>query len=956
MPDLLADLRAAVSGEVDASSRRRAEYSTDASNYRVVPEVVVFPRSTDDVLATLEVARAHGSPLTSRGGGTSVAGNAVGPGVVIDFSRHLNEVLEIDPEARTARVQPGTVMSTLQAAAKQHGLRFGPDPSTQNRCTIAGMIGNNACGPHAVAYGRTVDNTRALDVVDGTGRRILAGRGDLSAIPGLADLVTTNLATIRTEFGRFGRQVSGYSLEHLLPENGRDLAKFLVGTEGTLVTVLEATVDLVPIPGSPTIVALGYPDMPSAADAVPAMLAHKPLAVEGLDDRLIDVVRRHSTAPIPDLPDGAGWLLVEVGGADQDEAYANAQALVADAGTTAVRIIPAGPEATRIWQIRADGAGLAGRTPSGAQAWPGWEDAAVPPERLGAYLRDFNALLDRYGVDGLPYGHFGDGCIHVRIDLPLDRRGGTEVFKDFMHEAAALVASHGGSLSGEHGDGRARGELLPYMYSPAAIGLFEQVKGLFDPRDMLNPEVVVRPQAVAANLRRPHAKPLTLARGGFSFEHDGGDLTTAVHRCVGVGKCRVESSQSAGSFMCPSFQATKDEKDSTRARARVLQELANSSLVSGWDSVEVEESLDLCLSCKACGADCPAGVDMATYKSELLHQRYRGKLRPIRHYALGWLPRWSRLVTAVPGLARIANAALRFGPLRKAVLAGGGMDTRRGVPAFAPQRFSRWFRGQGRQPQRATREVMLWVDSFSETMSTAGAQATVRLLQDAGYTVRVPDSSAACCGLTWISTGQLDGARAKLRQTLDVLTPWVERGIPIVGVEPSCTAVLRGDLVELLGDDPRARALASNVHTLAELLTAPAPLGPGDDWSFPDLGGVEIVAQPHCHHYAVMGYGPDLALLERAGAHVSTVSGCCGLAGNFGMEKGHYEVSVAVAENGMLTALREAPEGAVLLADGFSCRTQADQLAGVTGVTLAELLTAPRRSAIRSGAAVPPSI
>ncbi|WP_420115075.1 FAD-binding oxidoreductase, partial [Pseudactinotalea sp.] len=540
MPDLLADLRAAVRGEVDASSRRRAEYSTDASNYRVVPEVVVFPRSTEDVLATLEVARAHGSPLTSRGGGTSVAGNAVGPGVVIDFSRHLNKVLEIDPQARTARVQPGTVMSTLQAAAKPHGLRFGPDPSTQNRCTIAGMIGNNACGPHAVAYGRTADNTRSLDVVDGTGRRFTAGRGDLAAIPGLAELVSANLAMIRTEFGRFGRQVSGYSLEHLLPENGRDLAKFLVGTEGTLVTVLEATVDLVPIPGSPTIVALGYPDRPAAADAVPAMLAHRPLAVEGLDDRLLDVVRRHSSAPIPDLPDGAGWLLVEVGGETQEEAYANAEALVRDAGTSAVRIIPAGSEATRIWQIRADGAGLAGRTPSGAQAWPGWEDAAVPPERLGAYLREFNALLDRYGVDGLPYGHFGDGCIHVRIDLPLDRPGGEAIFRDFMHDAAALVASHGGSLSGEHGDGRARGDQLPYIYSPEAIGLFEQVKGLFDPRDLLNPEVVVRPQPVAANLRRPHATPLPLARGGFAFEHDGGDLTTAVHRCVGVGKCRVE--------------------------------------------------------------------------------------------------------------------------------------------------------------------------------------------------------------------------------------------------------------------------------------------------------------------------------------------------------------------------------------------------------------------------------
>ncbi|MFV0425482.1 MAG: FAD-binding and (Fe-S)-binding domain-containing protein [Beutenbergiaceae bacterium] len=934
MSDLIADLKAAVAGTVDDSPRRRSEYSTDASNYRVVPQAVVFPASTDDVLAALTIATEHQAPITARGGGTSVAGNAVGPGIVLDFSRHLNRVIEIDPHARTARVQPGTVMSTLQAAARPHGLRFGPDPSTQNRCTIAGMIGNNACGPHAVAYGRTADNTRSLDVVDGTGRRLSAGADTVGQVPGLRELVQSNLATIRTEFGRFGRQVSGYSLEHLLPENGGNLARFLVGTEGTLVTVLEATVDLVPLPSSPTIVALGYPDMPAAADAVPALLAHRPLAIEGLDERLLEVVRRHATSPIPQLPQGAGWLLVEVGGTTQAEAYANAQALVRDAGTDAVRIIPAGPEATRIWQIRADGAGLAGRTPSGAQAWPGWEDAAVPPEHLGPYLRDFNQLLAQYDVDGLPYGHFGDGCIHVRIDLPLASADGPATFRSFMLDAAALVAKYGGSLSGEHGDGRARGELLPAIYSPSAIRLLERVKSLFDPSDLLNPGVVVRPAPVEANLRRPLAQPLPVA-SGFSLPHDEGDFTTAVHRCVGVGKCRADNSASGG-FMCPSYQATGDEKDSTRARARVLQEMANGTLVNGWDAPEVADSLDLCLSCKACSSDCPAGVDMATYKSEVLHRRYRGKVRPLRHYALGWLPRWSALVTALPPVAALANAAMKVGPLRTMVLRGGGMDARRAVPPFTTQRFSRWFARQD-TPGTQQPEVLLWVDSFSETMSTDGARATVALLRDAGYTVRVPDRQA-CCGLTWISTGQLDGAKARLRQTLDVLTPYVDAGVPIVGIEPSCTAVLRSDLLDLLPDDPRSAALAAGTYTVAELLTAKAPLGPSQ-WQPPDLRGLDVVAQPHCHQHAVMGYEADLALLERAGATVTTISGCCGLAGNFGMEAGHYDVSVAVAENGMLPALRAAPEGAVLLADGFSCRTQAEHLADVTGKSLAQILT-----------------
>lgn len=942
--DLVAALQAAVAGEVDASSRRRAEYSTDASNYRVVPEVVVFPRDADDALAALAVARDAGAPVTARGGGTSVAGNAVGPGVVLDFSRHMHRIGAIDPEARTAVVEPGVVMSSLQKAAQPHGLRFGPDPSTLNRATLGGMIGNNACGPHAVAYGRTADNVRALDVVDGLGRRFTAVSGPeaLDAVPGLEALLTPHLALLRTELGRFGRQVSGYSLEHLLPENGTDLAKALVGTEGTVVTVLGATVSLVPLAAAPVLVALGYPDMPTAADAVPALLACAPLAIEGMDARLVDVVRRHKGADaVPPLPPGAGWLLVEVGGADLDDALARAREVVAVSGTTATRVLPPGPEATALWQIRADGAGLAGRTPAGAQAWPGWEDAAVPPERLGAYLREFDALLADYGLDGLPYGHFGDGCVHVRIDLPLETRAGAGVFRRFMTDAAHLVAAHGGSLSGEHGDGRARGELLPIMYSDEAIVLFEAFKDLLDPKDLLNPGVVVRPRPIDADLRRPHARRLP-AKGGFAFGHDGGDLTTAVHRCVGVGKCRADTS-AAGGFMCPSYQATKDEKDVTRGRARVLQEMANGSFVRGWAAPEVRESLDLCLSCKACSADCPAGVDMAQYKSEVLYRTYKGRLRPVNHYALGWLPRWASLVTRVPALAGLANAALGVRPLAKAVLAVAGLDTRREMTAFATERFSAWWAARGeRAAAGATAtsgrpQVVLWADSFSETMDPAGAKAAVEVLEAAGYEVLTPPGEP-CCGLTWISTGQLDGARKRLRGLLDSLAPFAVNGIPIVGVEPSCTAVLRSDLLDLLPDDGRAPTVAAATLTLAELLTAPPPVGPGERWAAPSLAGVRVVAQPHCHQHSVMGYGADLALLRRAGAEVQTLAGCCGLAGNFGMEKGHYEVSVAVAENALLPALREAEPGTVFLADGFSCRTQVADLAGRQALTLAELL------------------
>ena len=947
-------LRAVVVGTVDTSTRRRAEYSTDASNYRVVPEVVVFPTDIDDVVRTLAAARGSGAPITPRGGGTSVAGNAVGPGVVFDLSRHVNRVLSIDPAARTAVVEPGVVMSDLQRAAAPYGLRFGPDPSTQDRATLGGMIGNNACGPHAIAFGRTADNVVELDVIDGTGRRFIAGRGDptFAAVPGLAELVRENLALLRTEFGRFSRQVSGYSLEHLLPEKGSDLAKALVGTEGTLVTILEATVTLVPVPSQPTLVVLGYPDMPSAADDVPGFLPLKPLAIEGMDARLVDVVRRaRGAAAVPALPVGAGWLMIEVGGESAAAASANAEAIVAAAGTDAAMIIPAGPDASKMWRIRADGAGLGGRTPSGAQAWPGWEDSAVPPEKLGAYLRDLDALMEVHGVDGLAYGHFGDGCVHLRIDIPLEESPAP--LRAFMVDAAALVASYGGSLSGEHGDGRARSELLPVMYSAEAIGLMEQFKALFDANDIMNPGVIVRPSPLDVDVRRPQAhsilsavssehRPSLISRRagytGFSFAHDHGSLTEAVHRCVGVGKCRADSG-AAGGFMCPSYQATKDEKDVTRGRSRVLQEAVNGTLVGGLSAPEVLESLDLCLSCKACSSDCPAGVDMAQYKSEVLHRTYKGKLRPVDHYALGWLPRWARLVGIMP---RVVNAALSIRPIAVATLWAGGMDTRRKMPRFAEVPFRVWWRrrvraGDGPSPTAADRpRVVLWTDSFSDAMSPTVPQAALKVLDAAGYDVIVPDQQA-CCGLTWISTGQLDGARRRLEQLLTVLGPYAVNGIPIVGLEPSCTAVLRSDLVDLFPDDTRALAVSRATRTLSELLTS-VETAPGNGWRMPDLSDVTAVVQPHCHHHSVMGFDPDERLLRSAGAKIEVLAGCCGLAGNFGMQRGHYDVSVAVAENALLPALRAAEPGTVYLADGFSCRTQAEQLAGTTGVALAELI------------------
>jgi FAD/FMN-containing dehydrogenase/Fe-S oxidoreductase len=925
--DLAAALRGAGLTEVDDSPRRRAEYSSDASNYRVVPGVVVFPRHADEAAAALDVARRLGVPVTSRGAGTSIAGNAVGSGLVLDFSRHLNRVLAVDPEARTAVAEPGAILDDITAAAAGHGLRFGPDPSTHSRASIGGSIGNNACGSRALRYGRTADNVVSADLLTPAGERITArrlGRDGLAAAgtigAALDALVAAHLGLIRAEFGRFTRQVSGYSLEHLLPENGADLARFLAGTEGTLAMVTGATVRLVPSPKAVALAVLGYPGMPQAADVVPGLLPHQPVALEGMDARLVEVFRsRRGPAAVPALPRGEAWLFAETAGDTGPEARAAAERLIADAGCLDALVVTGAP-ARALWRVREDGAGLGSRTPAGAPAWPGWEDAAVPPRHLGAYLRDFGALMAEYGLDGLTYGHFGDGCVHVRIDFPFATEPAR--YRRFAVAAAQLVGKYGGSMSGEHGDGRARSELLRYMYSPEAIEIMAAVKAIFDPGNVFNPGVLVDPVPLDADLRVPLARPLRTGLG-FAYPHDGGDLSAAVHRCVGVGKCRADTT-AAGGVMCPSYLATRDEKDSTRGRSRVLQELANGTLVHGFGSAEVAESLDLCLSCKGCSSDCPAGVDMATYKAEVLYQRYRRRLRPPAHYSLGWLPRWARLAARAPGLA---NAALRAPGVAGLAKRLGGIDTRRPLPEFAARSFRAWFAGERPGPGKP---VLLWVDTFTDYFTPEVGQAAVRVLEAAGYAVQVT-GEPVCCGLTWISTGQLDGARRQLRRSLRALEPAVRAGTPVVGLEPSCTAVLRGDATELLPADPRARQVRAATRTLAELLAET----PG--WAPPDLAGLRTVAQPHCHHHAVMGWHTDAALLARAGAEVTAVGGCCGLAGNFGVERGHYAVSRAVAETALLPAVRAAKD-AVVLADGFSCRTQLDQLARVSGIHLAQLL------------------
>ncbi|HET8559159.1 MAG TPA: FAD-binding and (Fe-S)-binding domain-containing protein [Marmoricola sp.] len=938
-PGLVEALRRHGLTDVDDSPLARSLYASDASLYRIPPQVVVRPRHVDEIDAAVAASRETGVPLTMRGSGTSIAGNAVGPGIVVDTRRHLHRVLSIDPESRTAVVEPGVVHAALQAQAVRHRLRFGPDPSTHTRCTIGGMIGNNACGSRALGYGRTVDNVVDLDVVLADGSRVStlrharagAGSDGGSAVEAqLAGLVDAHLGLVRTEFGRFGRQVSGYSFEHLLPERGRRLDRFLVGTEGTLAVVRQATVRLVPDAPARALAVLGYPSMAEAADVVPALLAHDLVACEGLGSRIVDVLRAHGHG-VPELPSGGGWLFAEVTAGTPAEARALAEAVARDAGTPAARVVTDPAEQAAIWRIREDGAGLAARS-LGRPAHAGWEDAAVPPDKLGAYLREFDSLLRRYDLDGVPYGHFGDGCVHVRIDFELDDSSGRTRFRSFVEDAADLVASYGGSMSGEHGDGRARSELLPRMYSPEALALMAQAKRILDPANLLNPGVLVDPAPFDADLRL--AARMRRERPALRMTHDGGSFGHAVHRCTGVGKCVAVPDPESPVVMCPSYVATREEKDSTRGRSRVLQDVLNGTL--GYDDPAVTDALDLCLSCKGCAHDCPTGVDMASYKSEVLHRKYGRGLRPRSHYTLGRLPQWARMTPP-----RLANRMLRNKVVARVAKAVAGVDQRRSLPEFSeePLRAASVSRA-GRDGSGAVREgpdVWLWADSFTDRFASHTGRAALDLLASAGLRAEVIPEPA-CCALTWITTGQLTQARRIVARTVATLHPYVASGVPVVGLEPSCLAALRSDAAELV-DDPRVSDVAAGVHTLAELLATV-------EWTPPDLTGVEVVVQPHCHHASILGWEADAALLRSTGATVTRLGGCCGLAGNFGVEKGHYETSVAVAEHALLPAVRRLQGGdppgasgdAVVLADGFSCRTQLADLAGVRSLHLAELL------------------
>jgi FAD/FMN-containing dehydrogenase/Fe-S oxidoreductase len=957
---LARDLAAEVDGEVRFDAGSRGAYSTDASNYRQVPIGVVVPRTVEAGVAAVAVCRRYGAPITSRGGGTSLAGECTNVAVIIDWSKYCHRLLEVDADRRTCLVEPGIVLDLLNDQLRDTGLEYGPEPATHTHCTLGGMIGNNSCGATAQRTGKVVDNIAELEVLlyDGTRmwvgetpddeyeRIVKAGGRKAEIYRQLRVLRDDYLAQIRTRYPKIPRRVSGYNLDSLLPEKNFHVAQALVGTEGTCVTVLRARLKLVPIVPARSVAMLVYPDIATAADDVPRILPHHPIALEGVDRKLIEFQQRKHLNPeaLKLLPEQGSYLLVQMGADSKREADAATDAMLAALGRRRdddnVVFFDDEAHEKEIWAIRESGLGATARIPGLADTWPGWEDSAVSPDDLGDYLRDLQGLYDEYGYQQASlYGHFGQGCVHSRIPFDLTSPDGIARFRSFMDDAADLVVRYGGSFSGEHGDGQARGELLPKMFGDDLIRAFGQFKAVFDPGDRMNPGKVVAPNPLDGQLRLGADYNHGDVATGFKYPNDEGSFGRAVLRCVGVGKCRRHE---GSGVMCPSYMATGEEEHSTRGRARLLFEMLDGTarggaIADGWRSDAVHDALDLCLACKGCKADCPVNVDMATYKAEFLSHHYEGRLRPRAHYSMGWLPVAAAAVAATA--PRLVNALSHAPGLAWLAKKAAGVDVRREVPVFAPQTFQQWFAGRTPRGNGERGPVVLWPDTFTNHFDPGIARAAVEVVEDAGWRVLVPDQKV-CCGLTWISTGQLDVAKRVLMRTVEALRPHLRAGTLILGLEPSCTAVFRSDAAELFPDDQDVERLRRQTVTLAELLTAHTP-----GWQPRQVHRTAHV-QTHCHHHAIMGYDADRRLLSAAGVRADVLdSGCCGLAGNFGFEQGHYEVSEACAERVLLPSVRDADPADVILADGFSCRTQVRQSAsgGRRGVHLAELLRAGLR-------------
>jgi len=939
-------LRRKLKGEVRFDEGFRALYATDGSNYRQTPIGVIRPRDEEDVCEAFALCREFGAPITSRGCGTSLAGQCCNVAVIIDYTKYMNRILKIDTERRIARVQPGIVHLNLHEAAEKHHLTFGPDPATHRWCTLGGMIGNNSCGVHSQMAGRTADNVEALEILLYDGTRMRVGKTseneleEITRAGGRRGDIYQRLRTLRDRYAdlirkrypRIPRRVSGYNLDELLPEDGFHVARALVGSEGTCVAVLEAILNLVHSPPGRSLLVLGYPDIFQAGDHIPQITKYKPIGLEAIDHKFVfDLCKKHlQENHLQILPEGKGYLLVEFGGENQAESDAKARVLMADLkvhqDAPTMKLFDDKKEEKQLWKVRESGLGATAQIPGEPENWEGWEDSAVPPEQVGSYLRDLKKLFDKYGFIGALYGHFGQGCIHTRINFDLKTAQGVKQFRAFLDEATDLVLSRGGSLSGEHGDGQSRAEFLPKMFGPELVRAFEEFKNIWDPDWKMNPGKIVKAYRVDENLRYGPAYRPQEPETHFNFPEDGFSFSRAMERCVGVGECRKEKAAT----MCPSYMATHEEMHTTRGRARLLFEmLRGDPLRRRWRNETVKEALDLCLSCKGCKGDCPVNVDMATYKAEFLAHYYKGRLRPAHAYAFGLIHRWARLASTAPRLANLFSQSFLFGGLTKWVI---GIAAERKLPAFADQDFKTWF-SKHRRRNGGHAPVVLWPDTFNNYFHPHVAQAAVEVLEDAGFSVEVPEQDM-CCGRPLYDYGMLNTAKRWLCRILDIMSPYLRDGTPIVVLEPSCATVFREELTNLFPADPNAQRLRKQTFLLSEFLTRHAPAYPRC------VLRKTAIVHAHCHHRAIMGLKDETEILKRLGLDFRVLdSGCCGMAGGFGFEKGdHYGVSIKCGERVLLPEVRNTHDQTLIITNGFSCHEQILQQTGRQAAHLAEVL------------------
>lgn len=938
-------LNEVIKGEVRFGDGDRALYATDSSNYRQIPIGVVIPRDTEDAIAAMRLCRMYGAPILSRGGGTSLCGQCCNFAVVLDFSKYCHRLMELNHKEKYARVQPGIVLDTLRHEAEKFTLTFGPDPATHNHCTLGGMIGNNSCGVHALMAGKTVDNVIELDVLTYDGLHMKVGetsdaelesiireggrRGEIYAK--LRDLRDKYATLIRERYPKIPRRVSGYNLDSLLPENKFNVAQALVGTEGTCVMVLEAKLRLVYSPPARTLVVLGYSDVYEAGDAVPEVLTFKPIGLEGIDDRLVSYMKRKglNAEDLPLLPEGNGFLLVEFGGENKSESDAKGHAMMARLAVSKkspkMKLYDDPKQEKLVWEIRESGLGATAFVPGEPVTWEGWEDSAVPPDKVGSYLRELRKLFEKHGYGCSLYGHFGQGCIHTRIDFDFRTVEGIRNFRAFIEDATDLVVSYGGSISGEHGDGQSKAEMLPKMFGPELVQAFREFKTIWDPQNRMNPGKVVDPFPIDENLRLGADFHPWEPKTHFRFPEDQGHLWHGAMRCVGVGKCRRKEE----GVMCPSYMVTLEEKHSTRGRAHLLFEmLQGEELKDGWQDDGVKEALDLCLSCKGCKGECPVNVDMATYKAEFMSHYYEKHPRPLSAYAFGHIDRWAELASIAPELANFFSQTSPFSDIAKAVL---DIPRQRQIPAFAPQTFRRWF--QNRKADRSPGpQVILWPDTFNNYFHPHTARSAVEVLEKMGWRVRIPREKL-CCGRPLYDFGMLDEAKVYLKRILSSLQRDIEAGYPIVVLEPSCASVFKEELKNLLPDEPLTEKLSGQTMLLSEFLQKKA-----SEFELPRMKRKALV-QAHCHHKSIFKTEAEEQVFKRMGIEPKVLdSGCCGMAGPFGFEGSKFEVSQACAERVLLPAVRKAEPEEIVVADGFSCREQIRQNSDRYPLHLADVL------------------